>query len=100
MESWVSLGGKEGRKNVQHSNESGIALGTVWSEVRDITNCTNRARPKLCQKCLINNMEKNNNKIKNYENIEILLTYGTNPFKTKAVWGIEVRVILIFMKFI
>ena len=37
MASWVSLGGKEGRTNIQISAEPGIELGTLWSESRDLT---------------------------------------------------------------
>ena len=47
MESWVGLGGKEGRTNIQISKaEPRIELGTLWSESRDLTNCTNHARPQ------------------------------------------------------
>ena len=45
MESWVSLGGKEGRINIQILAEPGIELGTLWSEGRDLTNCTS---PPAC----------------------------------------------------
>ena len=44
-ESWVSLGEKEGRTNVQISANPGIELGTLWLEGRDLTNYSNRARP-------------------------------------------------------
>ena len=43
--SLVSLGEKEGHTNIQISAELRIELGTLWSEGRDFTNCTNHARP-------------------------------------------------------
>ena len=43
MESRVSLGGKEGCTNIWISAKPGIELGTLWSECRDLTNCTNHA---------------------------------------------------------
>ena len=45
MESWVGLGGKEGCTNIRISAKPGIELGTLWSEGRDLTNCTNHAHP-------------------------------------------------------
>ena len=47
MESWVSLGGKEGCINIRILAKPGIELGTLWSEGRDLTNCTNHARPRV-----------------------------------------------------
>ena len=44
-ENWVRLGRKEGRTNVQISEEPRIELGTLWTEGRDLTNCTNHSRP-------------------------------------------------------
>ena len=43
MESWVGLGGKEGRTNIQISAELGIEPGTLWSKGRDLTNCADHA---------------------------------------------------------
>ena len=51
MESWGSLGGKEGRTNVQISAEPGIKLGTLWSEGRDLTNCDNHAHSDIPKEC-------------------------------------------------
>ena len=45
MESWVGLGGNEGRTNIQILAEPGIEPGILWSEGRDLTNCANYARP-------------------------------------------------------
>ena len=45
--SLVSLGEKEGHTNIQISAELRIELGTLWSEGRDFTNCTNHARPTV-----------------------------------------------------
>ena len=45
MESWVGLGGKEGRTNIRISAKPGIEPGTLWSKGRDLTNCANHARP-------------------------------------------------------
>ena len=45
MESWVGLGRKEGRTNIPISAELRLELGTLWMENRDLTNCTNHARP-------------------------------------------------------
>ena len=47
IESWVSLVTKEDRTNVQISAKQGTELGTLWSEWKDLTNCTNHAHPKL-----------------------------------------------------
>ena len=46
MESWVGLGGKEGRTNFRISEKPGIELGALWSEDRDLTICANHARPR------------------------------------------------------
>ena len=43
MESWVSLGVKEGYTNIQISAEMGTEPGTLWLQSRDLTNCTNQA---------------------------------------------------------
>ena len=47
MESWVGIGGKEGRTNIQILAEPGIKLGILWSKGRDLTNCANHARPMV-----------------------------------------------------
>ena len=41
MESLVSLGGKEGLKNIPILVEPGIEPGTLWLEGRDPPNCAN-----------------------------------------------------------
>ena len=46
MESWVGLG----RKDYSNLGTARIELGTLWSEGRDLTNCTNHARPLIAYK--------------------------------------------------
>ena len=54
MESRVSLGGKEGRRNASISTESGIESGTLlWLEGRDLTNCANHILIKSFQWILL-----------------------------------------------
>ena len=36
---------RKSHKSVQISAEPGIELGTLWSQGRDLTNCTNHAHP-------------------------------------------------------
>ena len=38
MESWASLGRKEGRTNIRISAEHRIEMGNFWLEGRDLTN--------------------------------------------------------------
>ena len=45
MESWVSLGGKEGHTKFQTLAEPRIELGTLRLEGRDLTNWANNACP-------------------------------------------------------
>ena len=47
MESWASLGGKEGYTNIQILAESGIKRGVLKSEERDFTNYTNQLQPPM-----------------------------------------------------
>ena len=56
MESWVGLGGKEGCTNIRISAKPGIEPGTLWSEGRDLTNCTNHFRNNQIKNDFINLM--------------------------------------------
>ena len=47
IESWVSLGRKEGPINIWVSANPRIELGTLWLEGRDLTNCANHANPMM-----------------------------------------------------
>ena len=50
MESWVSLGGKEGRTNIRVSAKPGIEPGILWPEGRDLTKCADHAHPRFTKR--------------------------------------------------
>ena len=53
MESWVCLGWKEGRTNIQISAKLWIEPGALLLEGRDFTNCANHACPLYCFNLLV-----------------------------------------------
>ena len=65
LESWVSLGGKEGRTNIRISAKPSIEPGTLWLEGRDLTNCT---------------------LIKTYMYFQLILSYSAT--ETKKRWSL------------
>ena len=77
IESWVSLGGKEGRTNIQIMAELRIQMGTLWSENRYLTNCTNHACPNE------NNISKIKTKktTKQYNWLQRTWQPDSDPFK-------------------
>ena len=53
MESWVSLGGKEGAQIIESRQSRGSNWGLLWVRNKDLTNCTKHARPFKTQPLLI-----------------------------------------------